>query len=87
MVLVRIVTRRRDDEIGRAVPRREFERFLHLVPRGGQPPVRQIVQFNSEIGARQESLGRAACLLLAVFRTRQDDVPCPQARVVLRQAE
>jgi len=87
VILMCVVPRRRDDDVGRAGPRHLFQGLLHLAPGGRQPALGQIVQFDREVRRRQEGPRRVTRFVLAVRRSGQDDVAGPQTRMARRETE
>ncbi len=87
VILMRVVARRREDEVRRAGSRHLLQDLLHLAPDGGQPALGQIVQVDAR-GPRPA--GRRA----PRGAPRPGDPPCrsaprsgPAARLALGQAE
>ena len=85
VILVRVVGRRRDDEVGRARSGDVLEDLLHAAPDGGQPAFGQVEQVDGEVRAGHERMRRVARLLLALGGAGQHHVAGPQP--ALGQAE
>jgi hypothetical protein len=87
VILVGVIARRRDDDVGRARAGDLLECVLGPFPDGRQPAFGQVMEVNAEIRAGQEGPGRVPRLVLPVRRAGQHRVVGPQPGLALGQRE
>ena len=87
MVLMGVVARWREDEIGHPSERHLLQDVLHAIPNRGKPAFGQMVQVDGELGLGKEGHGGAACLGLAFFSPGEDDISSAQPGLALGEGE
>jgi hypothetical protein len=87
VILMGIIPPGSDYEVGRAISSHSFEDVLYALPNGGQPALRQVMEFDRQRGPRKEGLGGVARFELALGRPCQDHVAGLQTRTSIAQRQ
>jgi hypothetical protein len=87
VILMGIVTRRRKDEVCRAIVSHVLQNVLDAIPDRREASLGQLVEFNSQFTPGNEGGSGLLCFGVTFVGSRQDNVSNPQARLEVGQSE
>jgi hypothetical protein len=87
MILMRVVARRRKDEVWRPIVSHVLQDVLDVIPDGGEATLGEVMEVNGQIGAGNEGARGFPSLGVTLLSPSEDNVPSPQSRVAFSQGE